>query len=102
MWSVSYKITEQIVPYMSSVPLYTCNCKYSRVPVIQPKCYESQHTVVVFSCTMCVQHVIAAITKANYALYLLYSNWTQFMSKCCDTSVVMSSVCAENLPVAMV
>lgn len=81
------------MPYTSSVPLYTCYCKYSRVPFIQPKCcYESQNTVV----------VIAAIAIAHYVLYLLCSNWTQSMSKCHDTSLVMSSVCAENLPVAMV
>ena len=91
------------MPYTSSMTLYMWNCKYSRVLVIQPKCcYESQNTVVVFSCTVCVQHVIAAITVANYILYLLCSNWTQPMSKCHDTSLVMSSVCAENLLVAMV
>jgi len=98
MWLISFKITEQIVPYMSSVPLYMCNCKYSRVPVFQPKCcYESQNTVIVFSCTTCVQHVLAAIIIANYAVYLLCSNWTQSMSKCHDTSVVMSSVCVLRI-----
>jgi len=56
----------------------------------------------------CVQlHCVCAarhscLTIANYALYLLCSNWTQSMSKCHDTSIVMSRECAENLQVAMV
>ena len=53
-------------------------------------------------CVCVYMYVIAAITVAHYALYLLCSNSTHSMSKFHDTSLVMFSVCAENLPVAMV